>query len=604
MPAGGPQMSVVKNRLQKEKVMVLDGAENDKTAGDKFQMVEMDGKKPCDTHTAATRIIPLAQPLPEFQLQFDSNKAGLDSADANKTTAIIQEASKGSSYYINERRKAEIRQKHVLQLRQKSAQFAQYMSGEKNAACRRQWERKVSQIEQELEAGRHFRNYVHVDMDMFYAAVEMKKNPSLVDVPLGVGTFDMLSTTNYVARRYGVRSGMPGYIGVKLCPSLVIVPTDFDAYHAEAAVVRGIAAAYDPNFTSVGLDELTMEVTAYLQQHPGMTAGDVASEFRARVFAETQLTASAGIGPTATLAKIASNYEKPNGQHELRLRTRQDVMEFMKDLPVRTVPGIGRSTESILHGLGINLLGEIYDRRVELCYILTEKTFCFLLASSMGVVRWMDADTNDGSERTTEAERKSIGTERTFRNLSSRLELQQIAHSALQTAHRRLEENEFFCRQIVLKTKRASFQVHQYSKNLPQHSDDLETLRRGVDELLLRIADQYAFLRLVGVRLADIITKSEYEALQRGGMQRTLLQYCSRSYSNSRTASCGAKTPIKEEVKCKDENNGVEVLCCSANRDAMYDEEGDDDVVCVSPPVKLRRSEGNSSGGDDIIVID
>ncbi|RNC43576.1 DNA polymerase kappa, partial [Trypanosoma cruzi] len=145
-------MSVVKNCLQKEMVMVLDGAENDKTAGDKFQMVEMDGKKPCDTHTAATRIIPLAQPLPEFQLQFDSNKAGLDSADANKTTAIIQEASKGSNYYINERRKAEIRQKHVLQLRQNSAQFAQYMSGEKNAACRKQWERKVSQIEQELEA--------------------------------------------------------------------------------------------------------------------------------------------------------------------------------------------------------------------------------------------------------------------------------------------------------------------------------------------------------------------------------------------------------------------------------------------------------------------
>ncbi|RNE96423.1 putative DNA polymerase kappa, putative,DNA polymerase IV, partial [Trypanosoma rangeli] len=417
------------------------------------------------------------------------------------------------------------------------------------------------------------------------------------------GSLDMLSTTNYVARRYGVRSGMPGYIGRKLCPSLVIVPTDFDAYRAESAVVRGIAAEYDPNFTSVGLDELTMEVTAYLRAHPSMTAADVASEFRARVFAETQLTASAGIGPTATLSKIASNYKKPNGQHELQLRTREDVMDFMKNLPVRTVPGIGRSTESILQGLGINALGDIYDRRVELCYVLTEKTFRFLLGSSMGIVRWMDADAPDGTERASGAERKSIGMERTFRNLSSRLDLQQIAHSALLHAHRGLEEKELVCRQIVLKTKRVSFEVHQYSKNLSQHLDDFETLRRGVDELLLPIADQYASFRLVGVRLADLMTKAEYEILQRGNVQRTLLHYCTHSNARENLVTCGKKRLVNGEEELKNDNNGSELWICSANKGTSDDFVADDDVVCVSPPAKLRRSEGGSAA-ENVIVID
>ncbi|RNF13599.1 DNA polymerase kappa, partial [Trypanosoma conorhini] len=243
------------------------------------------------------------------KLQLDTTKAGLSRVDKAHVNNVIEKCSRGSAFYLNEERmEAQRRQRHA-ELVSKAAAYPHLSTAAKSTL-----RKKVNMCEAELEAERQFRNYVHVDMDMFYAAVEMKKDPSLVDLPLGVGSFEMLSTTNYVARRYGVRSGMPGYIGRKLCPSLVIVPTDFDAYHAESAVVRGIAADYDPNFTSVGLDELTMEVTAYLRAHPGMTAADVASEFRARVFAETRLTASAGIGPTATLSKIASNYKKPNGQ--------------------------------------------------------------------------------------------------------------------------------------------------------------------------------------------------------------------------------------------------------------------------------------------------
>ncbi|ORC89806.1 putative DNA polymerase kappa, putative,DNA polymerase IV [Trypanosoma theileri] len=563
----------------------------------------------------------------KFCLGFDNTKAGLETVDKAKTQAIIEEISKGSSFYTNEQRKSEMRKKHILQLQRKSSEFKQCICGEKNLSRWRHWETKVHQVEEELEAGRHFGNYVHVDMDMFYAAVEMKKNPSLASVPLGVGSAAMLSTTNYAARRHGVRSGMPGFVGRRLCPALVVVPPDFPAYRAEAAAVRRLAAAYDPHFTSVGLDELTMEVSAHLQgagSRSPLTAADIAAEFRARVFAETQLTASAGIAPTATLAKIASNYNKPNGQHDLQLRTREEVIAFMKDLPVRKVPGIGRSTECILQGLGINTLGDVYERRVELCYILTEKLFRFLLAASLGVSGWMDSGNSESDDRTTEAERKSVGQERTFTNLQSGSELQQIAHSNLQDSHKTLLEEEIVCRQVVLKIKRTSFQVQQFSKNLPQYTDDIHILYRAVDELLLPIMNQYGMIRLLGVRLTDIITKKEYEAQQkqhRGSIQLSLTDYCKRDESGKLlllTRSKHARDEESEEAPSYisggsiSSNNSTDVEICDFSdkkndncvlvNDNNDNDDDDDDVVCLTPLASVELCE-ESDDEDDVILI-
>ncbi|EKG01200.1 DNA polymerase kappa, putative,DNA polymerase IV, putative [Trypanosoma cruzi] len=432
------------------------------------------------------------------KLALDATKAGLSGVNKARVNKVIESCSKGSAFYLNEERLEAQRKKRHMELLSKSEVYRHLSAADKQAL-----KDKVEMCEVELEAGRHFRNYVHVDMDMFYAAVEMKKNPSLVDVPLGVGTFDMLSTTNYVARRYGVRSGMPGYIGVKLCPSLVIVPTDFDAYHAEAAVVRGIAAAYDPNFTSVGLDELTMEVTAYLQQHPGMTAGDVASEFRARVFAETQLTASAGIGPTATLAKIASNYEKPNGQHELRLRTRQDVMEFMKDLPVRTVPGIGPVQDAVLRVLGIRTCGCVLRKKGLLCFLFPEKTFRFYLSAGLGVVRSnADLMRSDGTQKT-------MGHEITFkRRLKSEAELRQIVLEVLVAVHNTLLLRRVAAQRVTLLMKRRTFENHQFSLTLGEATNDFAALLEATRKLLQPHLASFDKFRLVGVRLGKLQSTS------------------------------------------------------------------------------------------------
>ena len=108
------------------------------------------------------------------------------------------------------------------------------------------------------------RTWFHIDMDMFYAAVEIRDSTQLADFPVAIGDMMMIATSNYVARKFGVRSAMPGYIGVQLCPELLLIPPNYHKYQAVSKVFRDIVAEYDPEFVSLGLDEVNMDVTDYL----------------------------------------------------------------------------------------------------------------------------------------------------------------------------------------------------------------------------------------------------------------------------------------------------------------------------------------------------
>ncbi len=141
----------------------------------------------------------------------------------------------------------------------------------------------------DLRASRDLsRTIVHVDMDAFYAAVEMRDDPSLRDRPMAVGGIGMLSTSNYAARRFGVRAGMPGFIGKKLCPDLVLVELNFDKYRAVSKVVRGVFAEYDPNFSPMSLDEAYLDITNYLSARPGTGAEAVVKELRGKIEQRTR----------------------------------------------------------------------------------------------------------------------------------------------------------------------------------------------------------------------------------------------------------------------------------------------------------------------------
>eukprot|EP01087_Luapelamoeba_hula_P005286 TRINITY_DN15361_c0_g1_i1.p1 TRINITY_DN15361_c0_g1~~TRINITY_DN15361_c0_g1_i1.p1 ORF type:complete len:249 (-),score=31.02 TRINITY_DN15361_c0_g1_i1:63-809(-) len=213
-------------------------------------------------------------------------------------------------------------------------------------------------------------------MDAFYASVEIRDNPKLKGLPVAVGGMGMLSTASYEARKYGVRSAMPGFIAKQLCPDLIIVPTHFDKYKEASHLTRQVFAQYDPHYRSYSLDEASLHLTPYLRSHPDTTAEEVAKKIRESVFRETKVTCSVGIAVTRKLAKICSDINKPNGQFQLAA-DRDVVISFMKDLPVRKVSGIGKVMERILHGLNITTCGQLYEQRVVLHYLFKPESVDF-----------------------------------------------------------------------------------------------------------------------------------------------------------------------------------------------------------------------------------
>src|SRR5260370_5658801 len=181
------------------------------------------------------------------------------------------------------------------------------------------------------------RAIIHLDMDCFYAAIEVRDRPSLRGKPVGVGGArdrrGVLTTCNYEARKFGVRSAMPTFMALQRCPNLIVLPTRFDVYRREPAIIRAILYQFTSVIEPLSLDEAYLDVTA----HPG-SPWPLAQVIRGTIFRKTKLTSSAGIGPNKLIAKIASETHKPNGQFEV---TPEQLPEFMDQLPVPKIWGIG-----------------------------------------------------------------------------------------------------------------------------------------------------------------------------------------------------------------------------------------------------------------------
>ena len=198
-------------------------------------------------------------------------------------------------------------------------------------------------------------------MDCFYAAIEVRDRPALKGKPVGVGGArdrrGVLTTCNYEARAFGVRSAMPTFMALQRCPELIVLPTRFDVYRREATIVREILHRFSPLVEPLSLDEAYLDVSAYPEP-----PGALAQTIRDLIFEKTKLTASAGIGPNKLIAKIASTMRKPNGQLEV---TAAEVPEFMINLSVREIWGIGEKTEKRLQELGVRTCGELqrFSRR-------------------------------------------------------------------------------------------------------------------------------------------------------------------------------------------------------------------------------------------------
>ncbi|KAJ6185240.1 hypothetical protein N7519_006541 [Penicillium mononematosum] len=369
-------------------------------------------------------------------------KAGQDSVDQQKVSEIIYNASKGSKFFNHEQQRD---RNLTLKIERIVKEKARLERLDLNSELRR-----ADEYLAELELSRDISQHVvHVDCDAFFAAVEELDRPELKKVPMAVGK-GVLTTCNYLARKFGVRSGMASFVAKKLCPQLVLLPQNYEKYTAKAKEIRAIMAEYDPLFESASIDEAYLNITAYCNENH-LEPDEVVRRMRAEILETTKVSVSAGIAANAKIAKIASNINKPNGQFQVP-NDRDAIMEFMHDLSVRKVNGIGRVFERELESIGVKKCGDIFPHRALLTNLFGEKAFQFLAQCYLGLGRTK-------IEPVETHERKSVSTETTFHEIGDKEELRAKLWWAAQELEKDLARTQFKGRTLVLKVKLHTFEV-------------------------------------------------------------------------------------------------------------------------------------------------
>lgn len=248
------------------------------------------------------------------------------------------------------------------------------------------------------------RKFIHIDMDCFYAAVEMRDNPALRNIPIAVGGSSdrrgVISTCNYSARKFGVRSAMATAQAMKLCPDLTLVRGRMDVYAQESKKIREILLRYTDVIEPLSLDEAFLEVSE--SDLLGGSATRIAQDIRACIFAEAQLTASAGVAPIKFVAKVASDENKPNG---ICVITPEQLDEFVAKLPLKKIPGVGKVTQQKLTMLGLETCQDVRQYPKEQLL----KRF-----GKFGKVLWERCHAIDERGLSISRERKSVGIETTL----------------------------------------------------------------------------------------------------------------------------------------------------------------------------------------------
>nr|POF02549.1 dna polymerase kappa [Quercus suber] len=422
-------------------------------------------------------------------------KSGQDGVDQKKVAEIIYNASKGSKFFNNEETKDKaltIKISRIL-AKKRELERIEAAGGLKNEL------KRADEYVAEMEYGRDLTQAViHVDCDAFYAAVEELDRPELKELPFSVGK-GVLTTCNYIARQYGCRSGMSGFVALRLCPDLIQIPVNFEKYVAKATEVRAVLAQYDPRFQSASCDEAYLNITQYCHDHD-MSAEDVVSQMRAQVFAECKITISAGIAANAKLAKICSNKNKPNGQYRLPSE-RTAIMSFMRDLPTRKVNGVGRVWERELDAIGIKTCGDIYAQRHYLSRLFGEKAFQFLIGVYLGLGQ---TDLRPAEE----FERKSVGTESTFHDMSDAQELRDKLRHTAESLEEDLQRTQFKGRTLVLKIKLHTYEVFSRQVQPPKAVSTADELYHFSLPMLAKLEKDIPGmkLRLMGLRCTHLVS--------------------------------------------------------------------------------------------------
>ena len=340
------------------------------------------------------------------------------------------------------------------------------------------------------------RKIIHIDMDAFYASVAQMDDPSLKGKAIAVGgggTRGVISAASYEARKFGVKSAMSGPLALKLCPDLIFVNTNFDRYKEISKQVRNIFFEYTDLVEPLSLDEAYLDVTENKKGNP--SASLLAKEIRGRIYDEVGLSASAGISINKFIAKVASDYNKPNGQKTVNP---EEVLQFLEALDIRKFYGVGQVTADKMYQKGIFTGVDLKRKSLE----FLNEHFGKLGTFYYDVVRGIHT-----SEVKPNRIRKSLAAERTFsENLSSEIfMLEKLDHIAKEV-DKRLKTHSMSGKTVTLKIKYSDFTLQTRSKTLPYYISDKSVILNTAKDLLYQERMSNS-VRLLGISLSNLKTE-------------------------------------------------------------------------------------------------
>lgn len=347
----------------------------------------------------------------------------------------------------------------------------------------------------------------HVDMDQFYAAVEEREHPEFKGKPVVVGADPkegrgrgVVSTCNYEARKYGIRSGMPISRAWKLCPDAVYLQPNYKLYIQTSSRIMRILREYADKFEQWGLDEAFLDVSSKIGNFKD--ARRLAETIKREIYEKEKLTCSVGVGPNKLVAKMASDFEKPDG---ITIVERRDVERFLAPLSVRKLLWVGKKTERKLNEMGIKTIGDLAVFDVS---VLTEKF------GIMGAQYHFSARGMDNSEVAERGVVKSVSRETTFEEDTSDFSLiLEKLDTLSQEIQEELVERKLLFKTVAIKIRYENFETHTHGKTLPFFTNNLQSLQKTAKELIQPYLSKNRKVRLVGVRAFNLISSKEQKTL-------------------------------------------------------------------------------------------
>ena len=347
------------------------------------------------------------------------------------------------------------------------------------------------------------RKIIHIDMDAFYASVELKDRPELKDLPVVISSHHpraVIAAASYPARKFGLRSAMSMSQAKKLCPQVLVIEPNFEKYRAVSTQIHQIFQRYTHIIEPLSLDEAYLDVTENLKNIPSAT--EVAIQIRHDIFQVTGLTASAGVAPNKFLAKIASDWHKPNGICVIKP---SQVQNFIQHLALKKIPGVGKVTQEKLKALQLETLGDLQQ---------LDEAILIQHFGKYGQQLYLYAQGIDERPVQTERERRQISKETTFDDDLILTECHNYWPKLIDQVWASLEKKQLSARGVSAKLKLKNFQVLQHSKSFKQPLENKQQLEDVLQQLLIEMRiSKHAQFRLIGVGVYQLSEQQDQPQL-------------------------------------------------------------------------------------------